>query len=49
MDDSGSGLATAMVAFLVANPALDDCFFAGVEVVRWTTAVLDLLRQWSHF
>src|SRR6218665_1291252 len=27
MDDSASGLATAMVAFLVANPALDDCFF----------------------
>src|SRR6218665_718260 len=29
MDDSGSRLATAMVAFLVANPALDDCFLLG--------------------
>jgi len=29
MDDSGSGLATAMVAFLVANPTMDVCFFWG--------------------
>src|SRR6218665_3837093 len=26
MDDSVSGLTTAMVVFPVANPALDDCF-----------------------
>ncbi len=29
MDDSGSGLATAMVSFLFANTALGDCFFWG--------------------
>jgi len=29
MDDSGSGLATAIVSFLFANTALGDCFFWG--------------------
>jgi len=29
MDDSGSGLATAVVTFLVANPTMDVCFFWG--------------------
>src|SRR6218665_4045032 len=38
MDDSGSGLATAMVALIVDNPALDDCFFLGW---RWFDG-----RQW---